>query len=255
MHPEVTSETPAQCPICGMALVPIAHIEAGPFDSRAGAGSVDHAGARAASADRESSRRRYELVDVARRRVISEVLVAPAWLDADGVVTATVYDEEIGRLGPGARATFVTTGAPGGGLAVVATGEQPERWDTQTSRVRLRMDGVAGGVVPDIGAGRLRPGDVGWVTVPDDARELVVVPSTAVLESPDGAYVLTPATSARSTEVDTLERRALRVGRIANGLAVVASGLAAGERVIVGNAFFLDAERRLHGADPAAEAR
>jgi hypothetical protein len=42
-------------------------------------------------------------------------------------------------------------------------------------------------------------------------------------------------------------RRPVRVGRGFFGVSAIVSGLAAGERVVVSNAFFLDAERRLRG--------
>jgi hypothetical protein len=47
------------------------------------------------------------------------------------------------------------------------------------------------------------------------------------------------------------DRRPVRVGRGFDGVSAIVSGLAVGERVVVSNAFFLDAERRLRGlAEP-----
>ena len=42
--------------------------------------------------------------------------------------------------------------------------------------------------------GRSQPGETGWVTLAPKARGLLVVPSSAVLQSPRGPYVLAAAT-------------------------------------------------------------
>jgi hypothetical protein len=50
-------------------------------------------------------------------------------------------------------------------------------------------------------------------------------------------------------------RRPVRVGRGFFGVSAILSGLAAGESVVVSNAFFLDAEQRLRGLAPPESRR
>ena len=71
-------------------------------------------------------------------------------------------------------------------------------------------------------------------------RKLLVVPSSAVLYSPEGPYVLAAGADGR-----TFSGRRVEIGRVSRGLAVVLSGLREGEGIVVGSAFSWDAERRL----------
>ena len=70
----------------------------------------------------------------------------------------------------------------------------------------------------------------------------LVVPDAAIVRAPEGPYVLVASDDGRM-----FDRRPVRVGRGFYGVSAIVSGLAAGERVVVSNAFFIDAERRLRG--------
>jgi multidrug efflux pump subunit AcrA (membrane-fusion protein) len=70
--------------------------------------------------------------------------------------------------------------------------------------------------------------------------EVLVIPSSAILEAAEGPYVLVAATNGR-----TLTKRPIEIGRVLGGSAVVLSGLRLQERILVRSAFFVDAERRL----------
>jgi multidrug efflux pump subunit AcrA (membrane-fusion protein) len=76
-------------------------------------------------------------------------------------------------------------------------------------------------------------------------RQLSVVPASAILRSRDGPYVLVDAGDPRA-----LEKRCVELGRIFGTVAVVLAGVHTGERVLVRNAFFFDAERRLRETSP-----
>ncbi|HEY3592476.1 MAG TPA: hypothetical protein VGL13_01325, partial [Polyangiaceae bacterium] len=84
--------------------------------------------------------------------------------------------------------------------------------------------------------------DVGWVELSRKARDVLAVPASAVLQSPDGPYVL-----AWTGTGYQFEKRSIEIGETFTkyGFAVVLSGLRANERVVSKAAFFLDAERRL----------
>ena len=221
MHPEVVSRVPGECPICRMAL------------ERAGATGK---GPRAAA--------RSGVVDVARRRVVTQLVRAPAWL-ADRAVTAVLHKDDLVGLAAGERALFLGTTTPGAGTPVHLLPNHPSPWDASTVQVHFQLDRM----VPATNE------DTGWLELAPRPRELLVVPSSAVLYSGEGAYVLAaPPNSHRFT------RRPVDIGRILDsgyaaglssdrfGAIVVLSGLEEGEQVVVGDAFFLDAERRLQAA-------
>ena len=222
MHPEVVSRVPGECPICRMAL------------ERAGATGK---GPRAAA--------RSGVVEVARRRVVTQLVRAPAWL-ADTAVTAVLHKDDLVGLAAGERALFLGTTAPGAATPVHLSPDPPSPWDGSTVQVHFQIDRR----VPTT-----KKEDTGWLELAPRPRELLVVPSSAVLYSGEGAYVLAaPPNSHRFT------RRPVDIGRILDsgyaaglssdrfGAIVVLSGLEEGEQVVVGDAFFLDAERRLQMA-------
>jgi len=221
MHPEVVSRVPGECPICRMAL------------ERAGATGKEPPAAA-----------RNGVVDVARRRVVTQLVRAPAWL-ADRVVTAVLHQDDLVGLAAGERALFFGTTTPGAGTPVHLSPDHPSPWDASTVQVHFQLDRV----VPATNE------DTGWLELAPRPRELLVVPSSAVLYSGEGAYVL-----AAPPEGHRFTRRPVDIGRILDsgyaaglssdhfGAIVVLSGLEEGEQVVVGSTFFLDAERRLQAA-------
>jgi multidrug efflux pump subunit AcrA (membrane-fusion protein) len=166
----------------------------------------------------------------AERRISATEVTAPAWLEAEGLVAAVLYQDEAGGLHAGERALFFRAAAPAAGISVRATAEPTAARDESTSRVRFRIDP---------GAPRVLPGEVGWVALASRPRERLVVPAGAVLYSSRGPHVLVEEPDG------TFRQRPVVIGRVDGGLAVVLSGLHEGEPIVAANAFFLDAERRL----------
>lgn len=173
-------------------------------------------------------------IGTAQARVFALSVRAPAWLEAKGRVTAVLRNDELGGLSPGEHAFFFRATAPAEGIDVRLSAEPPAPWDASTSRVRFRFDAGASG---------LEPGGVGWLELAARPRKLLVVPSSAVLYSPQGPYVLAAGADGRS-----FSTRRVEIGRVSRGLAVVISGLREGEPIVVGSTFSWDAERRLHQA-------
>jgi hypothetical protein len=66
-----------------------------------------------------------------------------------------------------------------------------------------------------------------------------VVQASAVLQSPEGPYVLVVTNNRR-----TLTKRRIEIGNVIFGYATLISGLDVGEEIAATHAFFLDAERR-----------
>jgi Cu(I)/Ag(I) efflux system membrane fusion protein len=106
----------------------------------------------------------------------------------------------------------------------------PVDWDRATVRARFRVAGDGA-----------RPGDQGSLVIPALPRDLVVVPSSAILTAPDENYVfVVDAASHRDV------RRTVRIGQEHQGVTAVLSGLSDGDEVVVGDAFFVAAEHSLH---------
>ncbi len=216
MHPQVTSKEPGHCPICHMALEPV------------------HRGASPAAADPVALENLvpHNVIDAVRWRSLlfnTSELRGAARVEDDGTVTALFYDDQLDVIAPGDAGTFTLTQDPATPVAVRRTDDPPVRLDDSTSWVRFRA------------SGELRPGRAGWVDLPRKPRRVLAVPASAVLESPDGPYVVTPAGNGR------FERRPVKIGETFAGLGVVAvlSGLRMQDRVISREAFFVDAERKL----------
>jgi hypothetical protein len=172
-----------------------------------------------------------QVIGTAETRSFVLSVRAAASLETDGRVTAMLRNDELGGLSPGERAFFFRAAAPAEGIAVRLTAEPPAPWDGSMSQVRFHFDARASG---------LGPGGVGWVELAARPRKLLVIPSSAVLYSREGPYVLAAGADGR-----TFSTRRVEIGRVFPGLAVVLSGLREGEPIVVGSTFSWDAERRL----------
>jgi hypothetical protein len=179
-----------------------------------------------------------QVIGTAEARTFVLSVRAAAWLETKGRVTAVLRNDELRGLSPGEHAFFFRATAPTEGIDVRLTAEPPAPWDGSTSRVRFRFDASASGIRPD--ASGLGPGGVGWVELAARPRKLLVIPSSAVLYSAEGPYVLAAGADGR-----TFSTRRVEIGRVSRGLAVVLAGLREGEPIVLGSAFSWDAERRL----------
>jgi hypothetical protein len=203
-----------------------------------GAGEHDHAASGSGTAaspvftvSESANPQDHKVIGTAEARIFTLSVRAPAWLETQGRVTAVLRNDELSGLSPGEHAFFFRATAPAEGIDVRLTAEPPAPWDGSTSRVRFRFDARASG---------LGPGAVGWVELAARPRELLVIPSSALLYSPEGPYVLAAGADGR-----TFSTRRVEIGRVSRGLAVVLSGLRKGEPIVVGSTFSWDAERRL----------
>ena len=226
MHPQVVSAAPGDCPICNMALERV----------RDGKQQQTIAATR-------------RVFDEVKRRVVTQVVRAPAWLGAGGVVTAIIYKESLQGLAPGYKAVFFRGTEPATPIPVRLTPEPATAWDSSTVQARF--------------ASKTSPAsehDTGWLQLDAQPREYLVVPTSSVLYSADGPYVLATVKGGHA-----FTRRPIQIGRDLDsgyaadlatyrlGAVVVLSGLGEGERVVTADTFFLDAERRLQGAQGKGE--
>ncbi len=220
MHPGVRGRVPGSCPICGMALVGAA--------TRAEPGAADTPALGPA-----------DLVTV-RPHVFPVPIRAPAWMDADGVIVALFYRDEAEAVSPGTRATF-TAARPASASVPVALALRPSRvWDGETLELRFRATAAGR---PASGTGT----ELGSVTIDGPPRPVLTVDENLIFTAGASRYVLVADPGGRS-----FRRRAVDVGRVINGRAVVVAGLAAGDQVVRRRAFFLDADQRAREASPGA---
>jgi hypothetical protein len=167
----------------------------------------------------------------AQRRSFTSEARAGAWVRPDGDIEAVFARSDLVGLTPGQQGTFFRAAAPAAALAVTLSPEPARPGGASLAKVSFR---------PGRGTRAGDAGEIGWIVIPATTREHLVIPSSAVLQSSRGPYVLVPA----STRGD-FRARAIEVGKVVQGAAIVLSGLREGEPVVVGDAFFLDAERRL----------
>src|SRR3546814_509409 len=91
--------------------------------------------------------------------------------------------------------------------------------------------------------GRLRPGMFATVSLPEQSRTAVLVPSEAVIRTGtrDIVMLAEPGGRYRPAEV--------RVGSSAGGQTEILAGLAAGEKVVASGQFLIDSEANLSGVE------
>jgi hypothetical protein len=238
MHPEVTSSEPAECTICRMALERV-QVAKAPVSSTAssapvsGAPGEPHHGGQASHPSAHAAHLGgRQLTGTAKRQLLTLDIRAPAWLEKDGTLAAILYKDEIGALSSDEHAQFFSSAQPDLGIPARLTAEPPAPWDGSTAKVHFRLDPAA--------ASQLRPVEAGWVKLATRSRELLVIPSGALVSSAEGVHVLLPGEDGH-----TFIKRRVETGKVRSGHVVVLSGLAEAESIVVGNTFLAEAERRM----------
>jgi hypothetical protein len=222
MHPAVTSATPGECPICRMAL------------ERQGAGAASERlsltlphGKRLAGFDSVSRVKPFES---------SFDMRAWAWAESRDVGVA-LYPRDLAELlKPGEEGLFEPQSGPRGplphGIKVHLADQAPEPWDASTALVRFRLDAHAGAA--------LEAKEIGSVKFATRLRNGLVVKESAIIQSPEGPYVLVA-----SEDRKTFTKRPVEVGSIMYEYADVVGGLREDEYAVALHTFVLDTERRL----------
>jgi hypothetical protein len=233
MHSEVRSAKPGACPICGMALEPIDRDGAATSLSyRQLPGMTDVVAV--------ENVRRHNILDFVRKRSLlfnERELRGPAWVESDGTITAVFYRDQVEALAADEPGSFSLTQMPAVTLAVRRTPAPELPWDESTSQLRFRLDDTPASVA----RAALHAGQVGWLELAPRPRQVLTVPASAILQSPEGPYVLAWVRGF------SFEKRPIEIGEtfLKEGFAVVLSGLRVNERVVARAAFFLDADRRV----------
>jgi Cu(I)/Ag(I) efflux system membrane fusion protein len=150
------------------------------------------------------------------------------WIQAD------VYESELQFIRLGAPATTTLSYVPGrtwtGRVTFIAPTVDPM---TRTVKVRSEFDNAYGALKPDM---------FGDVVIQQPARQVVVVPDSAVLQTGTRSVVFVVKADG------TFEPREVAVGTKTEQVYEVRSGLAAGEKVVTQANFLIDSESRLKAA-------
>jgi hypothetical protein len=223
MHPNVRTPTPGDCPICGMTLTNVST-------------SNDDGDVSVTIPAEIGNRLRYDII-VARLHMFVGALRAPARGEAQGTIVARLYNDEVATLAPGEHGWWVASSAPEQETAVHASTDPPIPWDRSSADVRFVRDDVSGTQPRDLADG------VGWVKLAPRARQVLVAPEEALVESP----TLGPCLVAVTADNRTYTLRPVRVGKVIDGLVTIVSGVEDQQRILGRDVFFLDAERRLRG--------
>jgi len=241
MHGEVRATRPGDCPICGMALAELDATSAAATAPRSTTAGVDAVALAALRPSTEAANLLRFSVAKARRNVFRGEVYAPAISEADGTVVAQLYRDELASLEPEDRADFVAATAPGAPIPLWRDGAPAVAQSTNGANgAHVAMMQVRFRVAP--GRPALAPDRAGWVKLGFKVRPALVVRSAAVVDSPDGPYVLV-----FSADQGTLTRRAVEIGKAADGMTAIGSGLGDKDFVVMANTFSLDAARRLQG--------
>jgi Cu(I)/Ag(I) efflux system membrane fusion protein len=152
-------------------------------------------------------------------------------------VVAEVAEADIGEIEVGMHATVTLRAFPAEPQDGVVSFIYPEMMNPETRTVTVRIE-LAN---PD---GKMKPGmyaDVVFETGDGEAAT-IAVPDSAIIDSGTRQVVLVAKGGGR------FEPREVKLGRRGQGYTEIASGLAAGEEVVVSATFLIDAESNLKAA-------
>jgi Cu(I)/Ag(I) efflux system membrane fusion protein len=161
----------------------------------------------------------YKIADLSR-----------VWLIAD------VFEQELGAMHIGQEARIAVAAYPGEGFTGTVSFIYPTlARETRTGRVRIEIPNKDGRLKTDMYANV-------EISAPLAAGAVVAVPDSAVLNSGTRQVVLIDRGEGR------FEPREVKLGAHADGYVQIARGVEAGDKVVVGANFLIDAESNLKAA-------
>ncbi len=155
--------------------------------------------------------------------------------DLDRVyLVASLYPHQLAVVRAGDEATFTTPSLPGHVFSTRVDLVYPEvELSTRTARVRFRVENHGQ---------NLRPGQFGIVEIAGKHVDALAIPMDAVVDTGRSIYVFIAGEGGR------FEARSVELGEQIGARFVVRAGLAAGERVVSGATFLIDAESRIQAS-------
>ena len=156
--------------------------------------------------------------------------LSTVWLLTD------IFEQDLGLVGPGQDAAINLTAYPDRRFAGKVTFVYPTlNAATRTARVRIEISNPEQLLKPDMYA-------TVEIAAPLGSAPVVAVPDSAVLDSGTRQVVLVERAPGR------YEPRVVALGRRADGQVEIRQGISAGDRVVVGANFLIDAESNLRAA-------
>lgn len=237
MHPQVTSASPGDCPICRMALVPNA--SAAPRQAeqspRAGAAVSLHDDAPPSlTLPPGHELIGYDAFSRVKQFESALEMRVPAAADSTRTGVALFHLDESELIRAGEEGLFSSSSGPRDdspqGLKVRVLDGPRDHWDGSTVLVRFEVEPGA----------ELVANETGMLKLDTRLRHGLVVHESAVVESPGGPYVLVAQADRR-----TFTKRPVELGTRLYGYAAVTSGLRENEHVAAEHTFVLEAERHL----------
>jgi Cu(I)/Ag(I) efflux system membrane fusion protein len=150
-------------------------------------------------------------------------------------VLADVFEQDLGAVRPGEDAKLTVPAYPDRGFTGKVAFVYPTiNKETRTAKVRIELPNPDLALKADMYA-------TAEIAAPAGAGVLAV-PDSAVLDSGARQVVLIDRGNGR------FEPRAVRIGQRAGGYAEVREGIAAGDKVVIGANFLIDAESNLRSA-------
>lgn len=150
-------------------------------------------------------------------------------------VLADVFEQDLGTVGPGEDAKITVTAYPDRAFSGKVAFIYPTlNKETRTAKVRIELPNPDLALKTDMYA-------TAEITAPVSSP-VVSVPDSAVLDSGARQVVLLDRGDGR------FEPRQVKLGRKAGGYAEIREGVAAGDKVVVGANFLIDAESNLRSA-------
>jgi membrane fusion protein (multidrug efflux system) len=161
---------------------------------------------------------------VGLRQVSAGALVRP------GDVIATLDDLSAVKIDFDVSETDIGALSPGVAILAIAAGQTFEgEIETIDSRVNAQTRTVRARAILPNPERLLRTGMTVTVTIRSNPREALAVPEIAVLDRPDGPQVLRIVAGERG---QTVEAAPVQIGRRAEGMAEIVTGLGPGDRVV-----------------------
>jgi Cu(I)/Ag(I) efflux system membrane fusion protein len=149
-------------------------------------------------------------------------------------LVASVYAYQLAGVRVGDEATFTTPSLPGHVFTTRVDLVYPSMdLATRTARVRFRVENRDQ---------NLRPGQFGIVEIAGRHAGALTIPMDAVIDTGRSVYVFIASEGGR------FEARSVELGEQIGARFVVRAGLTAGERVVSGATFLIDAESRLRAS-------
>jgi Cu(I)/Ag(I) efflux system membrane fusion protein len=150
-------------------------------------------------------------------------------------VLADIFEQDLGLIQTGQDANIIVPAYPGRAFAGKVAFIYPTiNRETRTAKIRIEIGNADLALKADMYA-------TAEIAAPVTAQ-LVAVPDSAVLDSGARQVVLIERGEGR------FEPRTVKVGRKAGGYVEIREGVAAGEKVVVGANFLIDAESNLRSA-------